>query len=253
MAKFGRVVQIFVGGREYTNDIIDIDFMYTFDDEMENNVSEINLWNSTLAEVPLKSPVILNAGYEGDVGVVLIGEVGDFETNYHNADRELKLYVSDGLNLWGTKFQKTYENMSASAIISDMLNTLGIGIGKVEVSNDINYDKLVLNGTVEKTLGRIAKDTNSKFFIRNTKGYFVTKEHADHNAVFLNENSGLLGSPTKISIGDDVGWKIQCLLEHRISVGSYVQVESKTANGNFRVVKGSHHSDFTTDMEVLPI
>lgn len=256
MNKFGRVIQVRVGNKEYTNEMIDIDFMYNFDDSIENNVSEINLWNinnDTIGHIKKGTPVVLSAGYGDDVGVILIGKVGDFETNYHSVDREFKMYVSDGLSLWGTSVKKTYENLTASAIINDVLGIVGIKVGKVQLGKDKNYTKLVLNNSVEHVLNLIAKDTDSKFYIKNGNGYFVSKEYADANAVLLNKDSGLLGSPERQTIDDKIGWKVSCLLEHRISVGSYVQIESKTANGNFRVVKGSHNSDFITEIEVLPL
>lgn len=256
MEKFNRVIELRVGEKEFTNRDIDIDFMYYFDDAIENNVSEINLWNvndDTVNSIKKGTPIILNAGYENDIGVILIGLVGDFEINYYSVDKELKLYVSDGYSLWGVNIKKTYENMKADRIITDLLNTIGLKIGKVEVTNNISYKKLILNNTAENALNQIAKDTNSKFYIQNGRGYFVARDYADNNIVLLNKDSGLLGSPTRTLIDEKIGWKVNCLLEHRIVVGSYIQVESKTANGNFRVIKGSHNSDFTTEMEVLPI
>lgn len=292
MNKLGHVVVVRVGGREYTNDIIDIDFDYFFDDKTENNTSEINLWNANpdkLGDVRVGSAIIVSAGYKGDVGVILTGKVGDFETNYHNVDREFKMYVSDGLNLWGAAINKTYEKMNADRIISDILDISGVSIGKVDLQENKFYDKLVLRGTLKDALYRLAKETNSKFFIKFGSGYFVKHDFSETSAVVLNKDTGLIGSPSKITIditrkkaidkkptvkkgkkspvkklskeekqkakdaNKKIGWKVTCLLEHRINVGSFVQIESKTANGNFRVVKGSHNSNFTTEIEVLPV
>lgn len=254
MDKFKRVIEIKVGSKQYTNEDIDIDFMYEFDDKIENNVSEISLWNvneDTINQIKKGTQVVLNAGYGEDIGVVLIGKVGNFEVITHDIDRELKLYVSDGLNLWGSQVKKTYENLKADKIVEDILNIIGVKVGKVQVENNITYQKLVVDNTIESILKKIAKETNSKFYIKSGRGYFVNKDYADRNIILLNKDSGLLDIPSKIMIDEKIGWKINSLLEHRISVGSYVQIQSKVVNGSFRVVKGRHDSDFTTEIEVL--
>lgn len=254
--KFGRVVEVIVSGREFNNELIDIDFMYDFDDELENNVSEINLWNvsdDTINRIEKGAEVILKAGYGDDVGVILIGKVGEVEVNHYSVDRELKLYVSDGVNLWGTRVKKTYENLPAKDIVEDVLSEVGLSIGKIMVENNRSYGKLVLDNSLVNILNDLAHNTDSKFYIKNGKGYFVNKEYSDKNVVVLNKDSGLLNNPTRQTIDERMGWSVTCLLEHRISVGSTVSIQSKTANGVFRVVKGKHNSDFTTQMEVLPL
>lgn len=262
--KFARVIEVTIEGKTLTNDDIDIDFMYDFDDELENNVSEINLWNvnnDTINRINKGSEIVLKAGYKGDVGVILVGKVGDMEVNYYDVDKELKLYVSDGVNLWGRWISKTYRSMMADEIIRDLLSIVGLSIGQIALTNNRSYNNLVVNCSLEEVLKNIAHNTNSKFYIKNGMGYFVSKEYADKEIVVLNRYSGLLNSPTKqtIDVGEDDnrksldGWKIDCLLEHRITVGSRVSVQSKTANGMFRVVKGKHDSSFTTSMEVLPV
>ena len=256
MNKYDQIIEVNIGDRVYNNKDIDIDFMYSFDDDMDNNTAEISLWNideSIAGELFVGSTVVISAGYKGDVGVVLIGEVGDFETVYHDVDTELKLYVFDGVDLWNTRINKTYEGIAARYIIEDVLNIAQVRIGKIDITNNIDYDSVVLAGTLETVLLQITEDTGSKFFIKNARGYFVDEDYKDDLIVFLDRTSGLLNSPSRITIDDDVGWKITCLLEHRISVYSHIRIESKTANGDFIVQKGSHSSDFISELEVLPI
>ena len=256
MKKFKQIIEVYVGDILYTNDDIDIDFLYDFDDDADNNVSEISLWNvdrDRIGDLKKDTEVILSAGYEGDVGVIFVGKVNDFETIYHSVDRELKLYVSDGLDIWSRKIVKTYKNISASEVILDVLSEAQISIGYIRIENNIIYDKLIFDDSIESILLKIAEDTDSKFYIKNSRGYFVDKEYSEKSIVYLDADNGLIDSPELISIDDDIGWKITCLLEHRISVNSRIRVKSKTVQGDFIVVKGSHDSSFLTEMEVLPI
>lgn len=252
--KYGQITEVRLGDKLYTSDMIDIDFMYSFSDGLENNVGEISLWNiskETAGNVEVGTEVILSAGYEGDVGVIFRGEVGDFETVYHDVDRELKLYISDGLDLYGEDIIKTYEGVNASVIAEDVFELAGIRVGRIEPADDIRYIRLVLNHSIEHTIERLVNDTGSKFYIKNGLGYLVRADYTDGAVVFLDDSSGLLNSPEKIMIDDKVGWRIMCLLEHRITIGSLVSVVSRSISGNFRVVEGTHDSDFITEIEVL--
>lgn len=254
--KYGQIVQVQVGDKLYTNDMIDIDFVYTFDDSLENNVGEISLWNvssDTSGGLEIGTEIILSAGYKGDVGVIFKGKVGDFETVYHDVDRELLIYISDGVDLLEEDIIKSYENARASVVVKDVFDLVGIKVGKIEPADDIVYYRLVLDHTIESTIERLIEDTGSKFYIKNGLGYFVSPDYNDGERVFLDETSGLLDSPERLVIDDKIGWKIMSLLEHRITIGSVVSVASRTIRGDFRVIEGTHDSEFITEIEVLGI
>ncbi len=254
--KYGQIVQVQVGDKLYTNDMIDIDFVYTFDDSLENNVGEISLWNvssDTSGGLEIGTEIILSAGYKGDVGVIFKGVVGDFETVYHDVDRELLIYISDGVDLLEEDIIKSYENARASVVVKDVFDIVGIKVGKIEPADDIVYYRLVLDHTIESTIERLIEDTGSKFYIKNGLGYFVSPDYNDGERVFLDETSGLLDSPERLVIDDKIGWKIMSLLEHRITIGSVVSVASRTISGDFRVIEGTHDSEFVTEIEVLGI
>ena len=59
--------------------------------------------------------------------------------------------------------------------------------------------------------------------------------------------------PEKIEIDGKTGWKIQCLLNHRLAVDSLLQVQSRSFNGNVKVIKGKHDSNFITEVEVVEL
>jgi hypothetical protein len=231
---------------------MDIDFFVEFDDNPEPNVAEINLWNpskETIASVKKGTRVVLNAGFVGDIGVLIAGTVGDYEVVYSVVDRMLKMYVGDGVDVWNTRIKKTYKDANADAVCKDLLGLVGLS-AKVELAKNVTFPQLVFDCSIQDAIKRVAKATDSKFYIKNKQGFVVKKDFAEKSMFLLNKDSGLIGTPEKILIDEKVGYRVNCLLEHRINVGSYVRLQSKSVNGDFRVIKGKHSE--ITEMEVLP-
>jgi hypothetical protein len=50
------------------------------------------------------------------------------------------------------------------------------------------------------------------------------------------------------------GYKVQCLLNHRIKTDSIIHIKSLSANGKFRVAAGKHDGgEFITELEVYGV
>jgi hypothetical protein len=78
----------------------------------------------------------------------------------------------------------------------------------------------------------------------------------------LEENTGLIGSPSEFEITDKKGsedkavrgYTVKCLLQHRITTCSILTIKSKSANGVYRAFKGKHIADaddFITEFECV--
>jgi len=248
-----RYTEVTIGNKQFNSDSLDIDFLVEFDSDPEPNVAEVSLWNpsvDTISQVKKGTPVILNAGRDGDIGVLISGTVGNFEVIDGDVDTELKLYVGDGLNAWATVIKKSYNNAKASFIAKDLMTLAGLS-GKIDLGKDITYTQVVFNGPLKGAVTKVAKDTNSKFYIKNGQGFIVKRDFKENSIFVLNKNSGLVGRPERVEVDEKPGYRVNCLLQHRINVGSYVRIESKRVNGDFRVVKGKHSEQ--TELEVLPI
>jgi hypothetical protein len=242
-----------IGTRQFDSDNIDIDYLVEFEDSEEPNVAEISLWNpsnDTISQIKREMPVILNSGYVGDIGVLISGKIADFEVISYDVDRELKMYVGDGLEVWNTPIKKSYINLNADKVAQDLSKLSGVSF-KIDLEKNITYPQIVFDEPLISCLRKIASDTESKFFIRNGQGFLVKKTYAEQSIFVLNAESGLIGRPERVNIDDIDGYRIQCLLEYRINVGSYVRIESRYVNGDFRVVKGKHAD--VTEMEVVPL
>lgn len=102
-----------------------------------------NLSESTRASIKRNDTVILNAGYEGDVGCILIGKVVGLKHKQNNVDWTSTVTVQPCADeILGKLINKTYtENIKASAIVRDLLNIFGIEVAKCELANDISYPR----------------------------------------------------------------------------------------------------------------
>jgi hypothetical protein len=250
---YKKLTELIIDNRKYTSDTIDIDFLVEFDDDPEPNVAEISLWNpseDTIGRIKKGTKIIVNAGFVGDLGVIISGTVGDYEVVRYDVDKELKLYVGDGIDIWNTVIKKTYKNINADSVVRNLLESSGLR-AKIDLGKNITYPQIAFNGPIQDALKRIAQDTDSKFFIKNGQGYMVKDSYKEKSIFLLNRTSGLIGSPERVIIKEKVGYRISCLLQHRINVGSYIRIESRSVNGDFRVIKGKHSE--VTEMEVLPI
>ena len=78
MAFWIREATLVIGNKKYTLGELDFKFSIPFDDSDEPPVATVTVTNlsaNTRANIKKNDPVILNAGYEGDVGCILIGKV----------------------------------------------------------------------------------------------------------------------------------------------------------------------------------
>ena len=154
---------------------------------------------------------------------------------------------------------KTYQaGTKASYIMADLASILDLEVGEINPKNDIEY-KLgkSISGRVEWALKRLVKDTESKMYINKGRIFIRDKNKGTETGFLLNSDTGLISSPEKIEEEDEKGnkiikYKVQSLLNHKISVDSLIQIESKTINGNYRVESGVHTGDFITEMIVVP-
>lgn len=73
-------------------------------------------------------PIILNAGYEGDIGAIFTGKVSQVSDKHSGTEVITTIAAAEALEEWLSKeVNKTYTAGSkASAIVKDLLNILGL-------------------------------------------------------------------------------------------------------------------------------
>lgn len=262
MAKFWKQkAEVLVAGKKFAKDDFEIDFKVEFDDDPEPNISEIaiyNLSNDTISTIKKGSNIILNAGYEGDVGTILLGKVEKPETTWDGVDKKTNIIIGEGSDVWMKAYvSKAYSpGITSRAILRDLSGQFGMELGDFRLTKDITYVKgKSVSGMLQSVIREIVKDTGSKFHINKGKIYIRPWEAGDKTGFLLSSDTGLLESPTPFEEEKDgkkiSGYNVKMLLNHRITVDSILKIESKTANGIFRVWKGAHYGDFITEVKAV--
>ncbi len=275
MAFWIRDATLTIGSKKYSLGNLAFTFEVPFEDSDEPPVATIKVTNlsaATRANIKKNDPVVLNAGYEGDVGCILIGKVVGLKHKQNNVDWTTTLTVQPCADeILGRMINKTYaENTKASAMVRDLLNIFGVEVSKCELSIDQVYPRgRVCRGNLKQVLTEIVvEECESRFITRPTGQVYITKsDDGINNGLTLTSATGLLradeekvifepeGKSAKETTEDDTISR-SCLLNYRVSTAEVVKIQSSSLNGRFIVKSGKHSGgrtgDWETSMELKP-
>jgi hypothetical protein len=288
---FGRKIELLVDGTKITNDFA-MEFDVEFDDGPDVNLSEVviyNLTDTTIRKFKKGLTATLNAGYTGDIGNILTGAIKFVHNDWEGVDKKTTITIADAGDTWLTKkINKTYKkDTTAKQILTDAIKISGLKIGKMSLpTNKVYKGGKTIKGPIGSILSEIIPDCNAKW--HTTKGaiYITGKNEGTNSSVLLSKDSGLIETPTaysksetykvnktvvtystvngkkkkKIEVKEEdksrtlYGYKVKCLLNHRIKTDSIIHIKSLSANGKFRVAAGKHDGDnFVTELEVYSV
>lgn len=274
-----RYATLAIGSNKYSLDGMDFSFEVPFEDSDEPPVATVKVTNlsaNTRANIKKNDAVVLNAGYEGDVGCILIGKVVGLKHKQSNVDWTSTLTVQPCADeVLGRLINKTYtENSKASTIVRDLLNIFGVEVSKCELSEDKVYPRgRVCRGVLKQVLTEIVvSECKSRLIVRTTGQLYITKaDDGINNGVLLSPSNGLLRADEEKTVipvetksnsqktgsdREDDTISRSCLLNYRVATAEVVRIQSSDLNGPFLVVKGKHSGsrsgDWQTDMELTP-
>lgn len=253
---FKRKTQLVLNNQSITD--LDIEFNITFNDSSDpiiNDVTVYNLTPETTATIGNGTGVILNAGYGNQTGNILVGKVSDYEKSNDGKDSKLKLYVSPDMSIALERtVSLSYEpNVLASQILKDLFSEIGLSFGLMRLTNDVTYPEgKILTGSAQSAILQMVKETNSYLFTRCNIVYVVDAVYELDTGYLLRTDTGLIGSPEPVDVDGQDGYQIKCLLNPMLTLGSVFRVESQYVSGIFRVVSGTHSSDFITTLNCVP-
>lgn len=269
-----RAATIVIGSNKYDLDGMNFTFDIPFEDSDEPPVATVTVTNlsaNTRNSIKKGDPVILNAGYQGNVGCILVGKIVGLKHKQSKVDWTSTLTVQPCADeILGRMVNKTYtENMKASAMIRDLLNIFGIEVAKCELSIDNSYPRgRVCRGNLKQVLTEIVvSECKSRFIVRATGQLYITKaDDGINNGVTLTPATGLLRADEEtvaIQVETDLNSQKTgedrkedtisraCLLNYNIATAEVIKVQSSDLNGRFIVVKGSHKGSRTGDWKTL--
>lgn len=279
MAFWIRDANLTIGHKKYALDGLNFTFEIPFEDSDEPPVATVtvtNLSGNTRANIRKNDPVILNAGYEGDVGSILVGKVAGLKHKQSGTDWTSTLTVLPCADeILGKLINKTYvENSTAEAIVRDLLNIFGVEVGRCELSVNKSYPRgRVCRGNLKQILTEIVvSECKSRFIVRPTGQIYITKaEDGIDNGLLLTQASGLLRADQEQEVipleNDSNSQKTgeereddtiarSCLLNYKVTTAEVVRIQSSDLNGQFLVVSGKHKGGRTgsweTEMKLKP-
>lgn len=235
------------------------------DDKTTANTAEAQIYNlnpseiSGLTKVPLRMSI--EAGYGGEMGIVFVGDVTlSPGTSYDGTDRVTTLQAKDGGR--AIKHARVNKSLRSSTKTYDLVREAVRAMGLQPPVNLSEYAELqrqyahgsVLYGTASDTLTRLLPSGMS-WSIQNGKMVIARTSDAISDAVIVvDENAGLIGHP-ELALPSKAGEKptmtLQCFLYPDIAPRRIIRVQSRTVNGEYRVVSVRHSGDTHAEGDMM--
>jgi hypothetical protein len=179
-----------------------------------------------------KGRVLLQAGYEGNFGVVFQGNIKQIILGRESAvDTFINIQAGDGDTAYNFAVVNTTLMAGSSQTdqlnaASSQMNKFGTGVGHVGEMPDQKLPRgKVLYGNAKNYLRDIAQNTGKTWSIQDEQITFVpVNSYLPGERVILNSKTGLIGTPQQTN----VGLNIKCLLNPLIKVGGLVDINEAT-------------------------
>jgi len=250
-----------------------IAFEITKSERSYPNVAKIDIYNpnqETISMLTSDDPLItLRVGYLGDEGIIFRGKSRNVYANKIGEDRILTVYAADGGRDWESAiYNKTLsENVKIADVVNELLSTLTsdeVTVGVIQ-GLDSPADKLrgqTLSGSTKDIMDMLAEDYDFTWNIQDGEINVIERDSSINylESVLINQNTGMIGSPTVTEIGVEVTSLINPKLlpgrlftveassaQLSLSNLQFRNVQRTSANGTFRayevIFKGDTHTN----------
>lgn len=261
---YGRVVHVTIDAptetTTYTNDSLEIHFEVNFDDDEKPNQNYAQIYNlspSSLSKIRKGYNISISAGYKGEYGLLSSGKITSVTSVYETADKVTTINFNEGTDYSsGSTKNITFRNGTrGSQIISKLVSTLGIKLAQLSLPyNKVYKTGFKVTGTIEDKLLQVVQDCGAVMYWRRGSMVIRSIKAGDDERFQLDESTGLIEPPQPVNDTSIKGWSVRCLLQHRISTASIIQLKSSSVNGQFRAKIGKHYydgNDFLSEFTVV--
>lgn len=264
MNLFNRKIEVIIEGLNGSLNYPDLEISFEgdFDSNPDPNIYKVTIYNlnkDTISQIKKNSKIIVNAGYENDIGCVVAGRIKEAITKNESIDTVTNIEIYDLTTSWlNTVVNKSFKgSIKASQVISSITGGLGIEIGKIELAEDKVYQlgKTVLGKLSDVLKTIIVTECKSNLIVRDGRIDIVPyKNNGFETGFVLNADTGLIASPTKIDSQDiKADYTVKMLFNYHIKSRSLIQIESKVVSGLFVVIEGKHDKNFETEVSVKAV
>lgn len=266
-ALFKRSIIIQTGKVTINADDLDMEFDVEFDDDTETNESEITVYNlsdTTIQNIKKGEKLTLTAGYKEDTGIILSGFISQVKTSFDDLDKVTTIKVVDSAGgaereIKDLAFAK---GVSASKVLRKLIEMTKLPLAVFSIQRDFVYkDGLTINDGLMETIKKQAQVCGVSAYVNKGQVYVQPLSKGEDVNFSLTVDTGLISLSefeeeiTAEKFTDAVkGYEITMLLQHRISTGSILNIQSKNVSGRYRVREGQHTydgSDFLTKVKAI--
>ena len=259
MALFRRRIEVLIEdtNRSYSYPQLEIKFSGEFNQDAEPNLYEVTIYNlskDSIQNIAVGNKIILNAGYQDDIGSIAAGFITKVETDTSKVDVSTTIEFQDASNRWlQTRVNRTFSGpVTAEYILRELTSDVGLELGNIQLNNNKTYQTgKTFRSSIASAIRQIARETGTPVNIANGRIDFMADGVGLETGFVLNSSTGLIGSPERIEDKDSrAEYKVRMLMNHNIRPRSVILVESTTFNGFAYIVKGSYNDDFTITCEI---
>lgn len=238
MNLFDRIVELRVGETEITG--LDIAFEIEKDLKPEPNPCHIEIFNLGTDNRAILSkykqvPVLLKAGYKGNVGVIFHGDMIRFSHIKEGPTWRTVLANGDGAKaIQSERINKSFsKGTPVKTVIKELAEQLKIPSSGALEQLEALCEKLtrgfMVSGNAMDELGNILSHYGYSASVQNNSLQVLKNGEALSNRVInLTSSSGLKGSP---EIGGDKKLKVHAVLMPELLPGQRMHIESLTFKG----------------------
>ncbi|MEK4152286.1 phage protein [Carnobacterium sp. FSL E2-0243] len=230
-----------------------------FDDDPTPNectVSIFNLSQSSISKMKKGINMSVFAGNPKDWGALLEGTCAKVETRYNGPTKETVITLTDYGNFNAKPANITFANNTrASTILNRLCAEMGSAAAVLELPEDKLYTSgYKVSGTIGDAFNEVIADCKASMYLRRGRIYIRNLKKGDDERFKLSSATGLIGSPERVETEDYKGYNIRCILQHKISTASIIELDTKDVKGTFRAKSGRHSFDgssFITEALVI--
>ena len=261
--QYKRSVQLLIGTATDGLRVENLRVMFTVTKDLVGypNLAEISVYNlSKASRAKIENEfetVVLNAGYDGSVQTLFVGDIRNAASRKEGPDWITTIFAGDG----NKDFAEAYSNtaFAEGTSVASMVNEV--------VKDFVNVSKNVLSeiGLTDKTVGStvISSDTstaldtlgnqyNFDWSIQDGTFQIVPRDAFVSQAIKLSKSSGLIGAP----VITEIGVELNSLLAPAAAPGRLVEIVSGTATlslGNlfFREVTVTNATGFYKILKLI--
>lgn len=213
-----------------------IKFSVKRSDTMTPNVADIRVYNlqeETAVRIRKEfTRVILQAGYEGNYGVIFQGNIKQVILGRESAtDTFIDIVAGDGDRAYN--FAIVNATIAKGSTQLDQVNAATAAMAPKGVTaghiGDMPAEKLprgkVMYGNARDYLRNTAQSTQKSWSIQDEKVTFVAKKaYLPNERVVLTSKTGMIGTPQQTNEGVNV----KCLLNPNIKIASRVEIDNRS-------------------------